>query len=218
MPKQFLLLGGRPMYAWSLKTLTDHPAVDTIALVARADMHDLIRSQLPQLVSSSQRVFIAAGGRTRQESVYAGLAILKRAAKPPSHVLVHDAARPFLEKEQLDRFLLCLAQGPCACAMPVSDTIKRTADDVIVETLDRRGLYAMQTPQGAAFELLVQAHEQARQEGYDATDDVALLERIQISVKIVLGSATNIKVTNPDDMLVAEALAARKSVLTKERL
>jgi 2-C-methyl-D-erythritol 4-phosphate cytidylyltransferase len=219
MPKQFLELGGKPMYAWSLNTLIDHPSVDTVVLVARKDMHNVIQSQLPHLVSSDRRILIANGGKTRQESVHAGLEALKRELNRPSHVLIHDAARPFLEREQLDRFLTALFEhGPCACAMPVSDTIKRTADDVIVETLDRRGLYAMQTPQGAPFDLLLQAHKQAHKDGYDATDDVALLERIQISVKIVLGSAINLKVTNPDDMLIAEALATRKNVLTKERM
>src|SRR5277367_2024738 len=219
MPKQFLELGGKPMYSWSLKTLVDHPAIDEVVLVARADMHNVIQSQLPHLLSPSDRILIASGGKSRQQSVYAGLEALNRRLNRPTHVLIHDAARPFLEKEQLDRFLIVLTErGPCACAMPVSDTIKRVSDDVIVETLDRKELYAMQTPQGAPFDLLLEAHRRARKERYDATDDVALLERIQISVTIVQGSATNLKVTNPEDMLIAEALTARKNMLTNKQL
>jgi 2-C-methyl-D-erythritol 4-phosphate cytidylyltransferase len=217
--KQFLSLGGKPMYAWSLITLSKHPAIETIILVARADMHHSIQSELPDFVSSADRIVFAPAGKTRQESIYAGLQALDKQANRPSHVLTHDAARPFLEKEQLDLFLtVLLERGPCACGIPVSDTIKRTTDDVIVETIERTGLYAMQTPQGAPFNLLLDAHRQAIKDGVDATDDVALLERIQISVTIVRGSSTNIKVTNPDDMLIAEALTARKNMLTNKQL
>jgi 2-C-methyl-D-erythritol 4-phosphate cytidylyltransferase len=219
LPKQFLNLGGKPVYAWSLITLSEHPAIDSIVLVARSDMHHAIQSELPNLVSSPDRIILASAGKTRQESVHAGLEALNSAASRPTHVLIHDAARPFLERDQLDRFLIALSErGACACGLPVSDTIKRTTDDVIVETLERTGLYAMQTPQGAPFNLLLEAHRQARKDGVDATDDVALLERIRISVTIVQGSSINIKVTNPGDMLIAEALAAKKNVLSKQQL
>jgi 2-C-methyl-D-erythritol 4-phosphate cytidylyltransferase / 2-C-methyl-D-erythritol 2,4-cyclodiphosphate synthase len=216
LSKQFQDLGGKPMYSWSLKTLSDHPAIDQVVLVGRADMHKIIQSQLPQLIASAAQVILVAGGSTRQASVLAGLEALNQQTPHPSHVLIHDAARPFLEKDQLDRFLAVLCErGPCACGMPVYDTIKRTADDVIIGTLDRRGLCAIQTPQGAPFQMLLDAHRQAQQEGVDATDDVALLERKKISVLVVQGSPTNIKITNPEDMPIAEALAARRNVLTK---
>jgi len=211
LPKQFLLLGGKPMYLWSLKTLWENPSVGIIVIAARQDLHKVIAGQLESQIAGSKRILLAGAGKTRQASVYEALKVLEGVSERPTHVLVHDAARPFLDKQTLSEFISVLTEiGPCACAVPVSDTIKRTADDVIVETLKREGLYAMQTPQGAEFDLLLAAHRQAIADGHDATDDVALLERIQISVRVVSGSSTNIKMTNPEDMRIAEALSAQK--------
>jgi len=199
------------MYVWSLKTLREHPDISQVVLVARSEMHPVIQSEMAFWMTSDTPVTLVEAGGTRQESVYAGLEKLCTQSNRPTHVLVHDAARPFLEHEQIDRFLSVLHEvGACALAVKVSDTIKRTDGDVITETLSRQGLYAMQTPQGASFDLFLEAHRQAKAEGFDATDDVALLERRKISVKIVEGSANNMKITNREDMLIAEALASRK--------
>jgi 2-C-methyl-D-erythritol 4-phosphate cytidylyltransferase len=211
LPKQYLLLQGRPVYVWSLKTLIEHPDISQVVLVARSEMRQIIQDEIASWIHSDTPIMLAEAGATRQASVYAGLEVLCAQSNRPTHVLVHDAARPFLEREQIDRFLSVLhEEGACAVAMKVSDTIKRTDGDVITETLSRPGLYAMQTPQGASFDLFLEAHRQAKAEGFDATDDVALLERRQISVKIVEGSARNMKITNREDMLIAEALASRK--------
>jgi 2-C-methyl-D-erythritol 4-phosphate cytidylyltransferase len=209
------------MYAWSLRTLNADERLNPIVVVVPSAMSESIGSQIDSLIaprSRAKEILIIGGGTTRQGSVYAGLQRLKAESERSTHVIVHDAARPLLNAQLLERFLSALYEkDACALALPLSDTIKRTKDDIIIETLPRQDLCAMQTPQGARFDLMLEAHELAKEEGIDATDDVALLERTKVRTTIVQGSSTNIKVTNQDDMFIAESLLAHKIATNKNQ-
>jgi len=151
---------------------------------------------------------VAAGGEVRQQSVALGLARLPRG---PALVLVHDAARPFVSRELIDRVLAVAARGAAAVpGLPLSDTVKETdTAGLVVRTVPRERLVAVQTPQAFPREMLETAHQRARSEpAAGATDDAALCERLGHPVRVVAGSARNIKVTTAEDFALAEALAA----------
>jgi 2-C-methyl-D-erythritol 4-phosphate cytidylyltransferase len=144
---------------------------------------------------------VAAGGATRSDSVRAGLALVPGDADV---IVVHDAARPLATPELFHAAIAAVRNGADAaiCAVHVSDTVKRVTDHVVVETLDRRHLVAVQTPQAFRADALRAAHARGR----DATDDAALVEASGGKVVVVPGDPHNFKVTNPGDVAVAEAL------------
>lgn len=150
---------------------------------------------------------IVAGGADRQASVANGLRALPDDAEA---VLIHDGARALVTEEVVKRVLLSVeAYGTGIAAVPETDTIKRaTPEGEVLETLSRGELYAMQTPQGFAVELIRRAHEQAEREGYAATDDAALLEHAGIPVRLTRGDPENVKLTTPVDVALAEAILA----------
>jgi len=149
-----------------------------------------------------------AGGERRRDSVAAGLSA---APTRIDGVLVHDAARPLASVTLAQRVAYRLDPGDAGGVIPVlavRDTLKRVADDLVVGTIDRSDLVVVQTPQGFLTESLVAAHAGSDE---DATDDAQLLERAGIPVVTVRGESTNLKVTYPDDLAVAEALLAGRS-------
>lgn len=148
-------------------------------------------------------ITITAGGVTRQDSVSSGLEEVSS-----DLVLVHDAARPFATTELIERVLAQLDGFDGAIpALPLDETVKRVDDERVVETIDRERLWAVQTPQGFHTEVLSSAHEKARAEGINSTDDAMLVERYGGSVKVVRGLRSNLKITYPEDFEMAEALA-----------
>jgi len=213
LPKQYLSLADKPVFIHSVETLAKHPGISKLMIVAGGEMHARVKAELRiYLPARVDDILLAKGGATRQESVHSALEQLAASFQPPKYVLIHDAARPFIGSEDIDRLLMALQKHKfCTLAVPVSDTIKRVKNDVIFETIDRSELYAMQTPQASDFQTLLQAHRQAKAEGFATTDDVALLERQKISVIVVPGSTTNFKITNPHDLRLAQALAAQKA-------
>jgi len=206
-PKQFRLVGGVPLLLRAIRPFAEHPRVGPIVVVLppehAASPPEWLRAQL------SERLLVAAGGDARQQSVASGLA---RLPAGPSLVLVHDAARPFVARELIDRVLAVAARGAAAVpGLPLSDTVKETdAAGLVVRTVPRDRLVAVQTPQAFPREMLETAHQRARSDpaAGAATDDAALCERLGHAVRIVAGSARNIKVTTAEDFGLAEALAA----------
>jgi 2-C-methyl-D-erythritol 4-phosphate cytidylyltransferase len=206
--KQFLLLDGKPIYLWSLETLCRHPRIDKVVVVSLTQMVQKVEEDIQKYFAPlAHKMLVTAGGVSRQESVFRGLEVLAKQTPAPDYVLVHDAARPFISSSDIDQLLetLMTCKG-CSLAIPASDTIKRACDNMIIETIERNELYMVQTPQAADFNTLLQAHRQARQYDWQVTDDIALLEKIEVPVKIVLGSSRNFKITNEDDLCLAEAL------------
>jgi 2-C-methyl-D-erythritol 4-phosphate cytidylyltransferase len=210
-PKQFLNLRGRPLYTWSLLICAKHELVENIVIVTPVTMVEQLRADLAKLItehSLSARIEVTAGGASRQDSVFAGLKLLNRSSLKPDHVLIHDAARPFLDFATLDRVIdTVIKYGACTVGRQVTDTIKRVRDSAVVETLPRQDLVAVQTPQGGRLSDLLQAHEEALAAGFATTDDASLLEWSGKKVFVVDGPVNNLKITDPLDLILAEALA-----------
>lgn len=204
VPKQYLPLGGVPMLLRALRPFTTHPEVaHTVVVLPAADA----ASPPPWLAEVlGGTLSVTAGGAERSDSVAAGLAALPAGC---TVVLVHDAARPFVEHGLITAVAAVARQGEGAVpAIPVGDTLKEVAPDSggrIVRTVPRAGLYRAQTPQGFPRRVLEQAHAQARPGG-SATDDALLVEQAGVPVRVVPGSAHNFKITTEDDLRIAERL------------
>jgi 2-C-methyl-D-erythritol 4-phosphate cytidylyltransferase len=201
--KQYLELAGSPVLLRSLAAFLAHPSCRwVVAVLPPEDAAD------PPL-SLPGDVALVPGGTTRSESVRAGLAALPAEA---DLVLVHDAARPLVTRAVVDRVLDAAALGSGAVpAVPVTDTLKRVRDDgLVVETVDRSALWAAQTPQGFPRRMLLHAYDAALREGWVATDDAALVERSGGRVVVVVGDPHNIKITRPEDLLLAETILASR--------
>jgi 2-C-methyl-D-erythritol 4-phosphate cytidylyltransferase len=202
--KQFRWIAGKPMLLHSLQTF-----------MARADVVSVV-CVLPQSHAADpppwifqcdvDRLMISLGGRTRMESVANGLDDLPDEARI---VLVHDAARPFVDDATVDRVIAEVRAGRAATAgMPVVDTLKEAGDDGrILRTVDRDRLWRAQTPQGFTRSLIVRAHREAKSRKLVATDDAALCEMLGHDVRMVRGSERLMKITEDADFARAEALA-----------
>jgi 2-C-methyl-D-erythritol 4-phosphate cytidylyltransferase len=200
LPKQFRFLHGEAILVATIGPFARHPAVGAIVVAAPAAHLDRTRRLLETLRSRSRGVTVRVveGGVERQESVWRGLAAVPASS---AHVLVHDAVRPFVTRTLIDAVLRVTREsGAALCALPVAETVKRVRDGVVVETLDRRGLWAVQTPQGFRADLLREAHDKARRDGVTGTDDAMLVERLGHPVRVVEGSLDNVKITTLADL------------------
>ena len=192
LPKQFTLLGGRPVIRWAAEALAG------VDLVQPVGDPGAITAALDGLPTAAP----VPGGATRQDSVRLGLEAL--AAHAPDVVLVHDAARPHVPPGTIPALFTALAHAPGAIpAMPVADTLKRAADGHVRATVPRDGLFRAQTPQAFHYKLLLDLHRAA---GPGATDDAALLEAAGHAVALVPGSDDNIKLTYREDLVRLERL------------
>lgn len=208
-PKQLRLIAGVPMLLRSIRAFAKHPRVGPIVVVLPPALAAAPPDWLRELRSA--RLLLAAGGEERQESVANGL----RSLPPgPSLVLVHDAARPFVPADVIDRVLAVAALGAAAVpGVALSDTVKETdTAGLVVRTVPRERLVAVQTPQAFPRAMLETAHQRAKSDGTAAvTDDATLCERLGHPVRVVAGSPWNIKVTTPEDFALAEALATAET-------
>jgi 2-C-methyl-D-erythritol 4-phosphate cytidylyltransferase / 2-C-methyl-D-erythritol 2,4-cyclodiphosphate synthase len=199
VPKQYLRLGGQPLLRHALEALRAHRGIGALRVVFHPDDRPLYDAATYGL----ELLPPVAGGAARQDSVRLGLESLSDLA--PSRVLIHDAARPFVDDALLDRVLGALDGADGAIpALPVSDTVKRGADGLVTATLDRAGLWRAQTPQGFRYDKILAAHRLAT--GGDFPDDAAVAERAGLTVRLVAGSEDNFKVTTADDLRRAERM------------
>lgn len=204
--KQFLPLGGVPVLARSLLNLEAVPEVEEIVLVVNPEERVAADREIISAYGLSKVSAVVEGGEWRQESVHNAL---RSISSEPDFILVHDGARPLAGPSLFRRVIKALRDSECEgviTAVPVVDTIKEVEGGWIVRTPDRRRLWAVQTPQCFRAPALLDAHERASREGVWATDDAALLERYRYRVRVVEGEVTNIKITYPTDILLAEAL------------
>lgn len=208
--KQFLQIGRYPVIVRILRKLDAHPKIKGYIVVAAADELAAMRG-LIDACRLRRCLGLAMGGATRQDSVANGLQALAASCADleESLILVHDGARCFLTGDIIDRVIEGIIQHQaCGAAVPVKDTIKQADRGGRVEkTLDRSCLWAMQTPQGARYKLLREAYDLAGSNGWQATDDLALLEMAGQPVYLVPGDYRNIKLTTPEDRLLGEQLA-----------
>lgn len=200
--KLLLTLLGKPLLAWTLQAAEASRLIQWIGIICQPEDHPEIKEILAHS-RLSKPVELILGGSTRQESVYNGLQGLPDAAE---QVLIHDGARCLATPELLDRCAEALLEcSGLIAAVPVKDTIKRVDDAGIVQdTPDRAHLWAAQTPQGFQVPLLKQCHDQGKSKGWEVTDDAALFERCGLPVQIVMGEETNLKITTPVDLAIAE--------------
>ncbi len=196
-PKQYLLLAGKPLLRHSLETLARHRAIDRVRVVFNPGDRDLY----DEAVAGLDLLPPVAGGAARQDSVRLGIESLE--GFKPSRVLIHDAARPFLDGVTIDHVTAALDEAPGAIpALPVRDTVKRATGGMVGATLDRAELWRAQTPQGFRYPEILAAHRNAK--GLDLSDDAAVAERAGLAVKLVAGSEANFKVTTEEDLREAE--------------
>jgi 2-C-methyl-D-erythritol 4-phosphate cytidylyltransferase len=211
LPKQLLLLAGEPVFIWSLRTICQHAEVAEVVLVVPGDLQQAFEENVQRhLQDYVDKVKFVSGGPIRQASVLAGLEFLaQQPGGPPKFVLVHDAARPFLDRGDLDKVIAGLKERRgCTLAQPLSDTLKQVENEVITGTIARQGLYSVQTPQAADFVSMVDAHRLLDKAGIETTDDAAVLERIGVPVAVIIGSSLNFKITTTEDLQLAQAIAA----------
>lgn len=196
-PKQFLRLGGVPILARTVRHFVRHPAVDVIVVAVPAAHVARARALLGR-PRARTALTVVAGGRTRQESVRLALQAVPAAA---GLVLVHDGVRPLITRALIDAVLRAtVADGAATCGLPLVETVKRVREGRVEATLDRTGLWTVQTPQGFRAALLREAHDKARRDGVEGTDDAMLVERLGQAVRMVPGLEQNVKITTPRDL------------------
>lgn len=213
--KQFLPLHGLPVIVHTLRAFEAATSIAEVVLVVAAEQIEQVQQDIVEAFGLTKVTRVVAGGEERQDSVYQGLLALSAEV---DLVAVHDAARPLITPGQLNAAVAAAAAGPLVMAVPVKDTVKVVnAAGQITETPDRRQLWAAQTPQIFPYRLLLEAHEAARRDGYLGTDDASLVERLGQSVKIFEGSPENLKVTTPQDLLLAERILERRTAAALRR-
>lgn len=202
--KQLLALNGQPVLARSVAVLEKASGISGIILVVAPNAVTRYQGLINEW-GCCKVAAVVSGGESRQDSVCAGLSALP---EDTSLVLIHDGARPLVKPEHVEDVLEAAARFDAATlAVPTKDTVKSSdADGFVVQTIPRETLWLVQTPQAFAYPLLMQAHRWAVQKGFIGTDDASLVEAMGGRVKLVQGSYSNIKITTPEDVAVAEAL------------
>lgn len=206
MSKQLIPLCGRPAIEYTLRAFQDCDMIDEIDIVTRPqDINDVA-----QIAFQFKKVMgIISGGADRAESVRKGI---RNTSKRTTHFVIHDGARVMITPDEICRVLnTAIETGAATLGTPVIDTIKVAGEDGnIVSTPDRNTLWAVQTPQVFEHDLYLRAIDNAVANGLSVTDDCAMVEALGVPVKIVHGEYTNIKLTTPSDIVIAEALLKRK--------
>lgn len=202
--KQYLTLRGKPILSYTLDVFEQCSLIDEIILVINKNEFKICKQQ----VLSPHRytkIKLVEGSNTRQKSVYEGL---KKVDSKSRVVLIHDGARPLIREDIIiESIYETLHHRATVVAVPAKNTIKVVEKDGFVEyTPNRDFLYEIQTPQTFDYDLILDAHEKAIQEDVEGTDDASLVERICVPVKVVRGHYNNIKITTPEDLIIAESL------------
>ncbi len=201
VPKQYQLLGGKAILSFVLAVFDSIEECDEIIIATndREKTRDIIHATV-----TMKPVTIVDGGLTRQHSVANALTAVR---DPDSIVLIHDAARPCITVDEIRRVANAVKEhGAALLALPSRDTVKEAEGSTILRTLDRKNIWLAQTPQGAFCHLFRQAYEYGLVTGDAVTDDVSLLENIGVAVTLVEGCVTNLKITEPSDISLAESI------------
>jgi 2-C-methyl-D-erythritol 4-phosphate cytidylyltransferase len=203
--KQFLLLGDKPVLAHTLLAFQRSSEIDEIIpILAKEDMESCLREIIEKFNITKVKTLVV-GGKERQESVSHGLQKLEKNA---SIVLVHDGVRPFVTQEMIHEVVESARKGECVTVgVPLKDTVKEVDDQGMVrQTLDRSRLWAIQTPQAFPAKVLKHAYEESSRHNAVGTDDAMLVERAGGKVRVIMGSYENIKITTPEDLILAEEI------------
>ena len=212
LPKQYLPLLGRPVILHTLERLCTHPRVRGV-MVGISDQDGHWRALAPMLANLPKFLGKYSGGETRAQTVLNGLRALSQHAKPEDWVLVHDAVRPCLRHEDVDKLISAVVNGPEGglLAFPVSDTVKRVDNEGrVAETIRREGLWRAATPQMFRIGALANALESAQKLRREITDEASAIEGAGGHPRVVACHADNIKVTLPEDLALAELYLKRQ--------
>ncbi len=214
--KQYLEIGGLPVFVRTLGAFARHPRVSEIQLVVPPGDVSFCKAMILPEFSQKADIRITEGGKRRQDSVYRGLTVLESVE---NIVLIHDGVRPFVTRELISACIDGAAEtGACIAAVPVSDTLKQSDFcNLVAGTVSRERIWLAQTPQGFSYHLIKDAYERAFAEGFSCTDDSSLVERIGIPVRIIEGSRLNIKITTAGDLEIAERLLELFTTPTENR-
>ncbi|MCH4827816.1 MAG: 2-C-methyl-D-erythritol 4-phosphate cytidylyltransferase [Planococcus sp. (in: firmicutes)] len=200
--KLLLELFGKPIFLYTLEVFQQDPNCDAIWLAVKEQERELIEGYVKRYNLTKVQGY-ATGGTERQDSVRACL----EAIPPCGVVLVHDAARPFIDKEVIVNLVeTAHTSGAAIAAVPVKDTIKKAENGIISETVDRDQLWMIQTPQAFRYSLILEAAQKAHKDGFMGTDEAMLVERLHYPVAIVESTYENIKMTTPDDLIYGRAI------------
>jgi 2-C-methyl-D-erythritol 4-phosphate cytidylyltransferase len=205
VPKQFALLSGVPVLVRTLRVFDGCDCVDRIVVVAPPEDIAFVRDTLAADAVQHKSVSVVAGGRRRQDSVFNGLAAVPSEAEL---VVIHDAVRPLVTCGMISACAEAARQhGACIVARPVWDTLKRVSESGRIEaTLPRERVWMAQTPQAFQSAVIRMAHDRARREQVEASDDASLVERMGARVHVLPGSLRNLKITTEEDLALAGAL------------
>jgi 2-C-methyl-D-erythritol 4-phosphate cytidylyltransferase len=213
--KQFHLLGGRPILAHTIDRFESCPMVRSVYLVVAPEDLDYCLKEIVEKYQYVKISQIVPGGRVRQESVKNGIAAL---SPDTEIVVIHDGVRPFVTIQMIEMSIRAAAQfGSVVTAVPVKDTIKVVDREArVVQTLERASLWQVQTPQTFQADLIREAYHRAAQDHFLGTDDASLVERMGLKVHVAPGSYENIKITTPEDYLIARAFLKMRDFAESE--
>ncbi|WP_332310638.1 2-C-methyl-D-erythritol 4-phosphate cytidylyltransferase [Alkalibacter mobilis] len=203
--KQYLFLNGKPVLAHTLIAFEKCAMIDEIILVINKNDFSICEKDVIRANRLKKVKYMVEGGSSRQESMYNGI---KKVHEKADIVLTHDGARPLIHQNTLLKSIeMTLEYGATIVAVPVKETIKVVNEDMEVASTPKRSeLWTVQTPQTFSREILVKAHEKALEDGFVGTDDAMLVERLPFPIKIVKGHYDNIKITTPEDLIIAESI------------
>jgi 2-C-methyl-D-erythritol 4-phosphate cytidylyltransferase len=202
--KPYLTLAGRPILARAIMPFEYSKAINAIIIVTAPGDEGFCLKNIVKKFGFKKIAKVIQGGKERQDSVMSGIIAANGGWDV---VVVHDAVRPFVEKDMIKRVIQSAQKcGAATIAVPVKDTIKQASAGFVTKTLQREELWAIQTPQAFRFDILKKAHHLAAKQGFIGTDDCMLVERMGNKVAVVKGSYDNIKITTPEDIVLGKAI------------
>jgi len=207
LPKQFMDLAGKPLLFWTISCFERNRMTDEIILVVPEDYLAYSSQAIVDKFAFKKIHKITTGGETRQESVLAGLTACPRAT---DNVAIHDGVRPFVRDTLLNTlFESVTPEQAFIPAVKIKETIKRVDSQMLAKTLPRENIYLAQTPQVFYYPKIFEIHKKAAEQEYEATDDAMLAEQYGMDVKVIEGHYDNIKITTPEDIVLAGEILKR---------
>ncbi len=208
-PKQYLPLQGIPVLGHTVLAFNQCSEVDNIILVVPIKDVSFCSDQLLADLDIDKSIRVVAGGERRQDSALCGILAID---DQRGIVIIHDGVRPLVQPKLISRCIQAASiNGACMLGIPLQDTLKSVDQNQrAVETILRTDMWLAQTPQAFQYKLIREAHEKAQKDGFEATDDASLLERMGIPVQILAGSKHNLKITTEEDLILADTILSHR--------
>ena len=209
-PKQFYYLAGKPILCWTIFQFEKCKGIDKIILVVPQGMKKWTEKLIFPSYKFRKIKEITEGGKQRNESVLKGL---KKIDEDTNLVIIHDGVRPLISPSLIEKVIDETEKyGAVTLGLPVKETLKKIEGPWVKETLKRKEIYSIQTPQGFWKDLIFGAYQKVERSGWRASDDATLIEKLGHKVKVILGEEVNIKITTPLDVKIAEFLLNKRCV------